>query len=233
MPFRRLLGYSFQRSSDDNIDLHTLLDAPSNAKAPKSFDLPVEKISDGNYPKLYTRLLSTLPTEIPLRSRTYDRLADQVDDSRNTKQSSPPVRLLRRFLKPMNGARWKGGVALFASASISVLLINLICTIWVIQKFPVEDNIGVVFRGDCARSASLTSWIHIAINLLSSILLAGSNYTMQRLSAPTREDVDKAHAKQRWLEIGVVSTTNLLATDRKKAILYTILLLSSGPLHLL
>ena len=97
----------------------------------------------------------------------------------------------------------------------------------------MKDNIGTAFQGDCDKSASITSWIHIAINIFSSILLAGSNYTMQRLSAPTRKDVDRAHAKRSWVEIGVASMRNLLAIDKKKAALYMILLLSSAPLHLL
>ncbi|KAF2637831.1 hypothetical protein P280DRAFT_520953 [Massarina eburnea CBS 473.64] len=74
--------------------------------------------------------------------------------------------------------------------------------------------------------------LHVVINVLSTMLLAGSNYTIQVLSSPTREDVDNAHAKGQWLEIGLLSPRNLRAIPWKRTLLWLTMALSSVPLHL-
>ncbi|UPX15171.1 uncharacterized protein EKO05_0005628 [Ascochyta rabiei] len=68
--------------------------------------------------------------------------------------------------------------------------------------------------------------------MLSSILLASSNYTMQVLSSPTRREIDRAHYRGDWLEVGILSTRNLPKISRKRAVLCITLALSSIPLHL-
>lgn len=55
---------------------------------------------------------------------------------------------------------------------------------------------------------------------------------MQVLAAPNREDVNRAHAKGRWLHIGVPNTHNLRYIGKDRAFIYWVLFLSSTPLHL-
>jgi hypothetical protein len=52
------------------------------------------------------------------------------------------------------------------------------------------------------------------------------------MSAPTRREVDDAHAKKQWLDIGVQSIRNLRKISWKRALMYWLLALSSLPLHL-
>lgn len=56
---------------------------------------------------------------------------------------------------------------------------------------------------------------------------------MQVLAAPTRQEVDRAHARNRWLDIGVPSVRNLWHISPYRAVVWWILGLSSIPLHLL
>ncbi|PVI04090.1 hypothetical protein DM02DRAFT_519244 [Periconia macrospinosa] len=58
------------------------------------------------------------------------------------------------------------------------------------------------------------------------------NYTIQVLSAPTRAEVDKAHRKGQYFDIGVLSVHNLKRISWKRIFLCAIMLLSSVPLHL-
>lgn len=51
------------------------------------------------------------------------------------------------------------------------------------------------------------------------------------LTSPTREEVDKAHAKGRWLDIGVMSVKNMMAVSKKRVGLFLLLGLSSPPLQ--
>ncbi|KAL9626699.1 MAG: hypothetical protein Q9164_007815 [Protoblastenia rupestris] len=65
------------------------------------------------------------------------------------------------------------------------------------------------------------------------MLLSSSNYCMQILSAPTRKEIDNAHARRKWLDIGVPSVRNLKNVARKKVVMWWLLGLSSLPLHLM
>ena len=76
-------------------------------------------------------------------------------------------------------------------------------------------------------------WLHLGVNVLSTILLAGSNYTMQVASSPTRQELNVAHKKDVWLDIGVPSLRNLRYINVKKVVVWALLGLSSMPLHLL
>lgn len=75
-------------------------------------------------------------------------------------------------------------------------------------------------------------WPDLAINILSSLLLGASNNCAQLLSSPTRHDIDKAHAKGKWLDIGVPSVRNLGHISGWRVLLWALLFLSSIPLHL-
>ena len=125
------------------------------------------------------------------------------------------------------GVLWCAGVAAI------VLVINLIFTIWAVAKSGVQDGLGTLQDGSCKRTMSLTNWIHIAINVLSTLLLGASNYSMQCLSAPTRSEVDKAHSQGIWLDIGVPSVRNLRRLSTPRIVLWWLLAISSLPLHLL
>lgn len=76
-------------------------------------------------------------------------------------------------------------------------------------------------------------WLHLMVNILSTALLAASNYCMHCLSAPTRQDIDEAHSKRRWLDIGVPSIRNLRSISKARVFLWSLLAISSIPLHLL
>lgn len=54
---------------------------------------------------------------------------------------------------------------------------------------------------------------------------------MQRLVAPTRQEIDDAHAKKKWLDIGMPSLRNLSAIHKGRMWLWIVLGLSSVPLH--
>jgi hypothetical protein len=136
------------------------------------------------------------------------------------------------FSKPK---RWRSGwrfgtVNCAASASV-VFLINLVVTIW--GSTHNKSNDSVLYEGDCDRVDRLNTGLHLLINLLSTLLLSSSNYCMQCLSAPTRKEVNQAHAKRMWLDIGVPSIHNLRRISKTRALLWFLLGISSLPLHLL
>lgn len=146
---------------------------------------------------------------------------------------------LLRPLKPVASAfgyalrAWQTSVGLYAVLAGLALVINIILTIWLSVSFPSANGITTIMRGDCSRVSNGDTWIHLAINVLSILLLSGSSYTMQCLVAPTRQEVDKAHAAGSWLDIGVPSVRNLWLIDRRRTIAWSMLAISSVPLAFL
>ena len=114
-----------------------------------------------------------------------------------------------------------------------VLIINLILTICAVSSSGVQNGLGTLQDGSCKRTATLTFWVHLAINILSTLLLGASNYSMQCLSSPTRREIDRAHGKGVWLDIGVPSVRNLRHLSIARVVLWWSLAISSIPLHLL
>lgn len=112
------------------------------------------------------------------------------------------------------------------------LFLNLVLITWASKK-GFEGGIATLQKGDCNMTKRLDLWLHLGINLLCTLLLGASNYTMQCLSAPTRDEIDKAHQQRISLDIGVPSVRNLRRISRRRIILWWLLALSSIPLHLM
>ncbi|KAH6638910.1 hypothetical protein C7974DRAFT_421557 [Boeremia exigua] len=138
-------------------------------------------------------------------------------------------RSLQRSKQRFSG--WRFGTLNFAICASIVFLINLIVTIWGSAAHKEDENL--LTEGECGRIKKMNSGLHILINVLSTMLLSGSNYCMQCLSAPTRGEIDKAHGERKWLDIGVPSLRNLRRISRPRLVLWWLLAISSLPLHLL
>lgn len=147
---------------------------------------------------------------------------------------------------------WKGWrrslrwLAIFASV---VLVVNICALIWSFTATPSIDyamgeggayiassdpgGAGViVYKGSRDRVDKVNVGVHILLNVLATALLMSSNATMQILTAPTREAIDKAHATGRWLDVGVSGTRNFWAAPARKRWMWLVILLSSLPVHL-
>lgn len=114
-----------------------------------------------------------------------------------------------------------------------MLLTNVIFAIWGSVSRTLSEGNGDLYVGDCQVVNRQNMGIHVLINALSSLLLSASNYTMQCVSAPTRKECDKAHAKGDWLDIGVPGVRNLARISRRRRVLWALLAVSSIPIHLL
>jgi hypothetical protein len=133
-----------------------------------------------------------------------------------------------------HGRKWRRSIRLGAMFCGISLAINIAVTIFSYSsKVDSGGSRRILYHGDCKYARKLNTMIHLGINLISTILLASSNYAMQCLSAPTRREVDKAHACRIWLDIGIPSFRNLARISQMRAFLWLLLALSSLPLHLM
>lgn len=85
--------------------------------------------------------------------------------------------------------------------SVFVLIVN-ICLLIVggVKHGGYTDGIGTLDDGDAGPMKKLGLTYHVLINILSTALFTSSNYCMQILSAPSREELDAAHARNAWLD---------------------------------
>jgi len=127
---------------------------------------------------------------------------------------------------------WRGGFVLAIIGTSLVLLFNIVCAIVATASKP-HDGIATIYTGDCAVASRLSNNLHLLINILSSSVLGASSYCMQRLVAPTREEIDKAHGRGKWLDVGVFSLRNLPNISKGRLAVWSLLALSSLPLHFL
>lgn len=157
--------------------------------------------------------------------------------SRISLHSEPIDERIRPKSRSIFNQGWKSGLLFGASSCIFVFAVNLGVTIWsttLPQGASSEGHIRRILKeGVCSEIREWNVGLHLAINVFSSILLAASNYAMQCLSAPTRADIDGAHFRGKWLDIGIPSLRNLADIPRKRAVLWGLLVFSSVPLHLL
>ncbi|PVH88350.1 hypothetical protein DL98DRAFT_648494 [Cadophora sp. DSE1049] len=139
-------------------------------------------------------------------------------------QVLPPVKHSHRL--------WRKSLLACAFLAALVLIINLSLVGWVSRLHTTEDGSYIAMRGSCNNVNKASLFSHLGINILSTLLLGASNYCMQIVIAPSKADLDEAHSKGRWLDIGVPSIRNLRCVSKWRKFICVMLCLSSLPLHL-
>jgi len=129
---------------------------------------------------------------------------------------------------------WRFGLYAGFYTSLTVPISNIILVIvGCFSHGGIKDGIGTLAVGDTKYIFRLGVAYHVLINIISTGLLVSSNYAMQILSAPTREELDAAHQQGKWLDIGLMSIHNLRHIHRRRVVLWSVLAVSSIPFHLL
>lgn len=118
--------------------------------------------------------------------------------------------------------------------TIVAILMTMFSSVALVQAGGFNKPV-VFYTGSCGISGATTlnTTLHLLINILSTAILASSNMFMQILNAPSREEVDKSHARGSWLDIGVLSARNIFRLSPFKTMAWLGFLASSTPVHLL
>jgi len=173
-------------------------------------------------------MASTVYTILPKDDASAVIRHQERDDNNNINST-----LGSEVISHQRRSRWKLTLQLATLATATVLLINVTITAYFAVSNGVHGGSSILYDGDCAETARLSTWSHIGINILSTILLSGSNNAQQYLSAPTRAELDRAHAANEWLDIGIPSIRNLFSSriGTRRRILWWLLAMGSIPLH--
>lgn len=187
--------------------------------------------------------------------------------SRKIRSSGPAVRKERNIddvergwlakLKRTTG--WRAGTQICCLAVILCIIIELVLLIWAVVTNGHRATTGLIYEGGCDTVRKLEVWLLLPLNIAATILISTSNYVMQVMSAPDREEIDQAHRFAKPIAVGGIrsgasrcdymkSTQNNdpdrpelqkigalsddLQRNRSRRFLWWLLLLSSLPIHL-
>ncbi|EMD91307.1 hypothetical protein COCC4DRAFT_128640 [Bipolaris maydis ATCC 48331] len=130
--------------------------------------------------------------------------------------------------------KWRQSLYLFILLGLAVLCINTAFLVWALRTKGATNGVGILYEATCDYTKKVNIGVHLLINILSTAILGASNYCMQCLSAPTRSEVEDAHRKGNWLDVGIPSMGNIMSSSfgARKKVCWWILGLSSFPLHL-
>lgn len=192
--------------------------------------LEVEGQTTAELASIYQRWEIPLDTDLSLSGRQNDiiQLPISSDDSKVTSSSTPQRRSFR-----IRRSQRKAVLGIALALATLVFVVNLVVLVLFHTKWPIVNGFGVIFTGDCRKSSHINTALHLGINILSTLLMSTSNMCMQLLAAPTRDELDLAHQKERWLDIGTPSVRNLRYISVRRVLVWCLLGLSSVPLHFL
>lgn len=135
---------------------------------------------------------------------------------------------LRRHL-----SGWRGGVVFNSLVAVLVLGVELVLLIVVSTRTRMFAGDSAVWVGSCDRADRIGIGLRALVNIFGVALLAGANYAFQVLSSPTRREVDRAHGRKRWLDIGVPSVRNLRHISGFRATLASIVLFTAVSIQVM
>lgn len=146
-------------------------------------------------------------------------------------QEKPKSRLHGFLLRYMSS--WAAGLTRSTLTAGLALCANIALYSWVYRTFNTKAGSGALLRGSCRTVHAADTVIHLVLNVVSTCILGASNYCMQGLIAPTRKEVDLAHARKRWVHVGVQSIRNIQIVSWGRRIKWLLLAFTSVPFHLL
>ncbi|KAM0723366.1 hypothetical protein Q7P37_000352 [Cladosporium fusiforme] len=117
--------------------------------------------------------------------------------------------------------------------AVTTLIVNSLSLAYFPGFRSPNEDMGTLGSGNCDKVKRNNALIHVAINILSTLLLAASNFSMQILVAPTRQQINEAHKERKWLQVGVPSVRNLPRIGWARRFLWVVMALSSLPVHFL
>ncbi|KAJ5429070.1 hypothetical protein N7491_006086 [Penicillium cf. griseofulvum] len=152
-----------------------------------------------------------------------------VTSDRSSRGLEHPKSLLERL-------RSYEGIQVCATVASVVLGLNFMLAIAAFSiGYSKSDESGFLtvplYVGSCSTTRKWSIGLHLLINGMGTLILSTSNYCAQFLAAPTRKDIDEAHARGSWLDIGVPSLRNIFNLEKRKQTLWTLLMVSTTPIH--
>jgi len=127
---------------------------------------------------------------------------------------------------------WRLGTLVSCYAVAVCLLLELGLLTYALLVNRPRNGLGILYEGHCEKVKRLSILLLLPLNIIGTVLISTSNYVMQAVSAPTREEVDQSHAKGGFRNIGMPTSYDMVFARPYKSTLWWILALTTVPIHL-
>ncbi|CAD0106953.1 unnamed protein product, partial [Aureobasidium uvarum] len=114
-----------------------------------------------------------------------------------------------------------------------LLIVYLAFLIWIYNNLHVEHGVAEVFSGSCFRASQTAASAHFATSAFAVLLFAAGSHAVQLMLSPTRSEVENAHARDRWVHIGVGGLRNTRWIPKRRLIRAILLTAASVLLPIL
>jgi len=142
-------------------------------------------------------------------------------------------RLINHGPTPRRHPTWRLVVIINTIFVGLVLLVYIVFLMWIYTNLQVRNGVAEVFSGTCPRGSRAAAYAHFATNAFAVLLFAVGTHAVQILLSPTRAEAENAHARDRWLHVGVGGLRNMKWIHRRRLIKAVVLLATSILLPLL
>ena len=113
----------------------------------------------------YQRSQSDSLLELPILTMTRTR--DPSHDNDFLLPARSGSQHMQHGIKRSRLSGWRTGALVSLAGALLVLFVNLAITIWVRAdpRNEIRGAVGTMYRGDCAKTRSMTIWIHLLVNV--------------------------------------------------------------------
>jgi hypothetical protein len=136
-------------------------------------------------------------------------------------------RLIDHGQAPRKHPIWRIIVILNTIFVCLILVVYLAFLTWIYTNLQVRHGVADVFSGSCPQASRVVTYAHFATNAFAVLLFATGIHAVQLLLSPTRAEVEYAHARERWLHIGVGGLRNMKWVHKRRLVKAVVLLTTS------
>jgi hypothetical protein len=122
---------------------------------------------------------------------------------------------------------WRIVVIINTILASLILIVYVSFLIWIYTHLEVGAGVAEVFSGSCLEASRVATYARLTTCAFAVLLFAVGTHAFQLLLSPTRAEVESAHARDRWLHIGVGGLRNMKWIHKRRLVRAVVLLTTS------
>jgi hypothetical protein len=136
-------------------------------------------------------------------------------------------RLIDHGQAPRRRPTWRIVVIVNTIFVCLVLVVYIAFLTWIYTNLQFRNGVAEVFSGTCPQASRVATYAHCVTSAFAVLLFAVGTQSFQLLLSPTRAEVENAHARDRWLHIGVGGLRNMKWIHKRRLTRAVVLLMTS------
>ena len=142
-------------------------------------------------------------------------------------------RLITHGLAPRRQPTWRIVVISNTILVGLLLLVYVAFLIWIYSNLQVRNGVAELISGACPQASRIAAYAHFTTNAFAVLLFSVGTHASQILLSPTRAEIENAHARDRWVHIGVGGVRNMKWMHKRRLTKAVVLLMTSALLPFL